>query len=145
MDMLFTSTYKPEQIDKHNSGIKLSWGKSVNENRRGVLIFLNKFVFQLYDTPDTSTQKPVVFTRIFLINRNSFNPKIGKLCLICILFYVKIYRNFVDYSMTSSLPQQGKYFLRFIWPDIIFCKYSFYTIKPFFNYHWIIGTAILTQ
>ena len=23
MDMLFTSTYKPEQIDKHNSGIKL--------------------------------------------------------------------------------------------------------------------------
>ena len=109
------------------------------------LIFLNKFILHLQDTPDTATEQSVIILHIIRMNRNPLYAKIRKSRLITVFFGIQYYCNTINDCVAAPFPQKRKNFLCLIRTHIVISQDTLYILHPFFNNLFIIGITILSE
>ena len=110
-----------------------------------LLIFLNKLIVKLKNTPDTATKQAVIIFYIVCTNWNILNTKVRKSCLVPVFLCIKNYCNPVYNCIASSLSKEGQYLLCFIRADIVITQNTLHIVYSLINNLLIIGITILTE
>ena len=124
----------------------LNWCQLSDTDRLCILlIFLNKLIVKLKNTPDTATKQTVIILHIICTDRNILNSKIRECCLISVFLGIEDYCNPVYNCIASSLSKEGQYLLCFIRADIVITKNTLHIVYSLVNNLWIIRITILSE
>ena len=110
-----------------------------------LLIFLNKLIVKLKNTPDTATKQAVIILYIDSTNWNILNSKIRECCLVSIFLCIKDYCNPINNCIATSLSKKRQYLLRFIRTDIVITQNTLHIVYSLVNNLLIIRITILSE
>ena len=109
------------------------------------LIFFNKLIVKLENTPDTATKQAVIILHIVSTDRNILNAEVRESCLVPVFLCIKNYCNPVYNCITASLSKKGQYLLCFIRADIVITQNTLHIVYSLINNLWIIRITILSE
>ena len=110
-----------------------------------LLVFLNKLIIKLKNTPDTATKQAVIIFYIVSTDRNILNSKIRECCLISVFLGIEYYCNPVNNCITASLSKKRQYLLCLIWTNIVITQNTLHIVYSLVNNLLIIRITILTE
>ena len=117
-----------------------------NTNRLCIfLIFFNKLIVKLENTPDTPTKQTVIILYIVSTDRNILNAKVREGCLVPVFLCIKNYCNPVNNCIASSLSKKRQYLLCLIRTDIVISQNTLHIVYSLVNNLLIIGITILSK
>ena len=117
-----------------------------NTNRLCIfLIFFNKLIVKLENTPDTTTKQTVIILYIVSTDRNILNAEVREGCLVPVFLCIKHYCNPVNNCITASLSKEGQYLLCFIRTDIVISQNTLHIVYSLVNNFLIIRITILSE
>ena len=112
---------------------------------RILLIFLDKLILHLQDTPNTATEQTVIVFHIIRVNRNSFYTQIGESRFITVFFCIQYNRDSINYCVAASLTQKRENLLCLIRTHIVISQNTLYVLYSLFNDLFIIGITVLSK
>lgn len=98
-----------------------------------LLVFLDKLIVKLENTPNTTTEQAVIILHIVSTDRNILNSKIRECCLISVFLGIEDYCNPVNNCITSSLSKEGQYLLCFIRANIVITQNTLHIVYALIN------------
>lgn len=119
--------------------------KFPNQDRHALFIFLDVFVFQLNDTPDTTAEQTVVFLRVLLPDGDILQAKVREVGNIDVLLHIQPHRNHINHCVAALAAEPGKILLRFIRADEVVRQNALNILYALFDYFGIVRAAVLTQ
>ena len=124
----------------------LDWCQLTDTDWLGIfLIFFNKFILHLQNTPDTTTEQTIIVFHIIRVNRNSFHTKIRECSFITVFLCIQYNRNTVNHCIAASFTQKRENLLCLIRTHIIISQNTLYVLYTFFNNLFIIRITILSE
>ena len=110
-----------------------------------LLIFFNKLILHLQDTPDTTTEQSVIIFHIIRVDRNSFHTQVRESSFITIFFRIQHNRNTVNHCIATSFAQKRENLLCLIRTHIVISQNTLYVLYSLFNDFIIIGITVLSK
>ena len=110
-----------------------------------LLIFLNKLILHLQDTPDTTTEQTIIIFHIIRMNRNPFHTQIRECGFIAVFLGIQYNRNTVNHRITASFTQKRENLLCLIRTHIIISQNTLYVLYAFFNDLLVIRITVLSE